>query len=134
MKRATRHHKLQKITLPADTNKRLADDPNIFYWRFEKNTITSHTHPSPPTAHITPLMTPLSPPSNTQTPITICEEDVKWFFQRRKIRKAPGPDSVSSPVSKHVLINCGHEFFERLVLAYLKNITEQLLEPLQFMY
>src|SRR4029434_7337934 len=77
-------------------NPQLADDLNVFYFRFEHPPFTpltrsnsDFTQPSAPPAITSPLP-PDSPPG-----LTVCEEHVCQLFQRQKIKKAAGPDGVS---------------------------------------
>ncbi|KAK3521403.1 hypothetical protein QTP70_004350 [Hemibagrus guttatus] len=81
------------------------------------------------------------------------EDDVRQIFLKQKRRKAPGPDCVTpaclkscadqlafifSQIFNRSLELCEvpacFKLFERLVLAYLKNITGPLLDPQQFAY
>ncbi|KAK3532941.1 hypothetical protein QTP70_004553, partial [Hemibagrus guttatus] len=112
-----------------EANQQLAEDWNEFYCRFEKQKpgLTPHTRSDYLT---TWSSTPSSclPPIVPQPVLKICEDDVRKVFSKQKIRKAKGPDGVSTACLKA----CAS--FERLVLAYLKDITGPLLDPLQFAY
>ncbi|KAL0158825.1 hypothetical protein M9458_046901 [Cirrhinus mrigala] len=123
-----------------EATQRLAEDLNEFYCRFETPHTRSDdlfTQPLPPPA------TPLSPPPSLQ----ISEDQVCQVFRKNKRRKAPGPDGVTpaclktcadelapifSQIFNRSLELC--EVPEKLVLAYLKDITGPLLDPLQFAY
>ncbi|XP_051903188.1 uncharacterized protein LOC127588489 [Hippocampus zosterae] len=70
-------------------NKGLGDELNMFFCRFEKDTAISHIHPSLPE-------TTLSTPPPSFSPIQIHEQDVK----QQKIKKAAGPDKVSTSCLK----------------------------------
>ncbi|XP_051928360.1 uncharacterized protein LOC127604961 [Hippocampus zosterae] len=69
-------------------NKGLANELNMFFCRFEKDTPISHTHPPLPETTL-----PSPPPSFS--PLQIHEQDVRRLFKQQKIKKAPGPDKVS---------------------------------------
>ncbi|KAK3508354.1 hypothetical protein QTP70_022935, partial [Hemibagrus guttatus] len=98
-----------------EANQQLAEDLNEFYCRFETAGLTPHA----PSEHLSTQ--PLTPPATPLSPrpaLRISEDDVRQIFLKQKKRKSPGPAGS----------------FERLVLAYLKNITGPLLDPLQFAY
>ncbi|KAL0152393.1 hypothetical protein M9458_052116 [Cirrhinus mrigala] len=128
----------QEVTLnhykspsPSPEANQLADDLNEFYCRFEKQkTGLTPSQPSTPCPSI--------PPTVSQPAFKICEGDVCKVFRKQKIRKAKGPDETKNhglndyrPVA---LTSVVMKSFERLVLAYLKDITGPLLDPLQFAY
>ncbi|KAL0150724.1 hypothetical protein M9458_053947 [Cirrhinus mrigala] len=85
-------------------NQQLADDLNEFYCRFEKTPLT------PPTTLLSP------------TPALQISEDEKPKITGLNDYR---PVALTSVVMKS---------FEKLVLAYLKDITGPLLDPLQFAY
>ncbi|KAI2648566.1 RNA-directed DNA polymerase from mobile element jockey [Labeo rohita] len=114
----------------------------------------THTEQRYPDSFIIVLaLGPSLAPTVSQPALKICEGDVCKVFRKQKIRKAKGPDvpscfkcSTIIPVPKKSKITGLNDYrtvaltsvvmksFERLVLAYLKDITGPLLDPLQFAY
>ncbi len=137
-------------------NQQLDDDLNVFYCRFEKARLTPSTRsdlhfthsptplkppslpPSPPPPPSLPPSPP--PPTTTQPVLKVCVEDVNRVFRKQKSRKASGPDGISPACLKvcaDQLAPIFTQIFNRsleLVLAYPKDITRPLLDPLQFAY
>ncbi|KAL0148195.1 hypothetical protein M9458_056516 [Cirrhinus mrigala] len=135
-----------------EATQRLAEDLNEFYCRFETPHTRSDdlfTQPLPPPA------TPLSPPftSNQRrsgAPGLQEEQKKKGTRPRRSLELCEVPDclkrSTIIPVPKKSKITGLNDYrpvaltsvvmksFEKLVLAYLKDITGPLLDPLQFAY
>ncbi|KAI2647318.1 putative RNA-directed DNA polymerase from transposon BS [Labeo rohita] len=144
-----------------EANQQLADDLNEFYCRFEKQKtgLTPYTHPDCPTIQpSTPC--PSIPPTVSQLALKICEACLKAcavqlssiftliFNRSLKLCIVPSCFKCSTiiPVPKKpkttglndyrpvALTSVVMKSFERLVLAYLKDITGPLLDPLQFAY
>ncbi len=127
-------------------NQQLDDDLNMFYCRFEKARLTPSTRsdlhfthsPTPPETPLPPSLRPS--PTTTQPVLKVCVEDVNRVFRKQKSRKASGPDGISPACLKvctDQLAPIFTQIFNRsleLVLAYPKDITRPLLDPLQFAY
>ena len=165
---------LQNITQYKQKQKIKSDDPtlpdklNNFYARFDRLNTTSRPQVD----------------SNPSDPAFVVEEPtVRKLFKRHSIKKASGPDGISSPCLKHcadqlapvftdvfnvslheckvpscfksaiivpvpkksktvtlndyrpvALTSIVMKVFERLVLCYLKSVTDSLMDPLQFAY
>eukprot|EP00064_Thunnus_orientalis_P008595 superscaffoldBa00001034_g8618 len=91
-------------------NLQLADNRNVIYHRFDQPTFTPVTRsnsdiPQPTAPPAITYMYPDFPPA-----LMVCEGDVCQLFQRQKIRKAQGPDSVSPSCLKVCADELAHIF------------------------
>ncbi|KAK3546757.1 hypothetical protein QTP70_035027 [Hemibagrus guttatus] len=123
-----------------EANQQLAEDLNEFYCRFETAGLTPHA----PSEHLSiqPLTPPATPLLHFGSVKMISSID-HWSC----VKSLPASNvPPSSPPPKKpkmtglndyrpvALTSVVMKSFERLVLAYLKNITGPLLDPLQFAY
>ncbi|KAI4893083.1 hypothetical protein NFI96_025602, partial [Prochilodus magdalenae] len=90
-------HKVRKTPLLLN-DRHLTNDLNEFYCRFELAKDNQTVSPPSPTSTSTPTLalSPL-PPAH----LCINRQDVYRLFSTQKVRKAPGPDSVSPSTLKH---------------------------------
>ncbi|KAI4882431.1 hypothetical protein NFI96_006031 [Prochilodus magdalenae] len=90
-------HKVRKTRLLLN-DRHLTNALNEFYCRFElaKDNQTV-SPPSPPSTSTPTLALSPLPPAH----LCINRQDVHRLFSRQKVRKAPGPDSVSPSTLKH---------------------------------
>ncbi|KAI2668905.1 hypothetical protein H4Q32_027217 [Labeo rohita] len=135
-----------------EANQQLADDLNEFYCRFEKQKtgLTPYTHPDCPTTQpSTPC--PSIPLLFLSLPLrSVKLSSIFTLIFNRSLELCIVPScfrcSTIIPVPKKpkttglndyrpvALTSVVMKSFERLVLAYLKDITGPLLDPLQFAY
>ncbi|XP_076581854.1 uncharacterized protein LOC143317730 [Chaetodon auriga] len=167
-------------------DRRLANDLNQFYCRFERLRDSPATIPHDTSEQLqlqSPPPMPPPPPPTSVTTLSIHERDVNRLFRGQNPRRAAGPDSVSPSALKHcadqlspvftdifntsletchvpacfksstiipvpkkprttglndfrpvALTSVVMKSFERLVLSHLRDITDPLLDPLQFAY
>ncbi len=78
-------------------NQQLADDLNVFNYRFEKARLTPSSRSDLHFTHSPTLhpYNPIPPSPTTQPVLKVCVEDVNRVFRKQKSRKASGPDGIS---------------------------------------
>ncbi|KAL0152423.1 hypothetical protein M9458_052146 [Cirrhinus mrigala] len=135
-----------------EASQQLADDLNEFYCRFEKQQtgLTPYTHPTVP-QHSHQHPAPPSPLLFLNLPLrSVKLSSIFTLIFNRSLELCIVPScfkrSTMIPVPKKPKITGLNDYrpvaltsvvmksFERLVLAYLKDITGPLLDPLQFAY
>jgi hypothetical protein len=82
-------YKPKKADLQADDEKKLADELNVFYTRFDQRDFSLEQQQAMDTVHQLP-----------GSPVTIGDEEVRNLFRKLNARSAPGPDGVSSKTLK----------------------------------
>ncbi|KAL0146691.1 hypothetical protein M9458_058031 [Cirrhinus mrigala] len=123
-------------------NQQLADDLNVFYCRFEKSRLTPDSRSDLHFTHSpTPPATPLPPSPTTQPVLEIFNRSLELCLVPNCLKR-----STIIPVPKKPKITGFNDYrpvaltsvvmkaFEKLVLAYLKDITGPLLDSFQFAY
>ncbi len=136
----TRHHQLQDTIPPSTVENQLADDLNEFYCRFEKTPLTSPGTPISSLLHSrsVKMMCARASQSEQLAPIftqifnrslELCEVP-SWFKHFTIIPIQEKPKITGLNYYRPVVTKS----FEKLVLAYLKDITGPLLDPLKFAF